>query len=587
MDRNEARDGRLDPPPVAARIDDRLDGAGSLADHLVEAASPFADREAFRFLGAALTYRDLLGLADRFAAHLVAAGIRPGDRVALMMPNCPQYPVAMLGVLRAGAVVVNVSPLFTPRELGHVLADSGAVGIVLLDLCARTLAEARGGTAIRNVVTTGLGDLLTSRLLGLVTTVVARRRRRARPPRVLLPDAIPFARALRTAGPLRPVPTGPDDIAFLQYTGGTTGTPKGAILTNRNVVANTIQAATFLGAAIADTPRLNLALLPLTHVFALTANALVLFTLGGCSILIADPRDGAAIARAVGRRRLNLLCGTSTLFARLLADDAFRALDFSDLRLAVSGGMTLSPSVARDWQALTGRAIVEGYGLTEASPVLAINPPDAPRAGTAGLPVPSTEIRIVRPDGTDAPAGEPGEVVARGPQVMRGYWRNEEATAAVLGDGWLRTGDVGTLDADGFLRIVDRLKDVIIVGGFNVYPTEVEEVAATHEEVAECVALGIPDPVAGERVLLLVRPRTEAFDRDALRAHCRRSLAAYKIPSMVVTTTAMLPRNPLGKVLRRTVRDTIRAEPRDFVTRPGVGNDIEADPDTRQLQLQP
>ena len=564
------------PASVPLAVDAAIDAWPSLASMLVGSARAHADDVAFRLLGATLRYREVLAHADALAASLAAAGIGRGDRVALMLPNLFQHPVTVLAVLRIGAVVVNVNPLSTPRELGHQLRDSGAVGIVLLDLCARTLAAAREGTAIRHVVTTGIGDLVSPRFRGAVVTAVARRRRGAPPPRAVLPDAVPFRLALARGRRLPPVAveTGPDELAFLQYTGGTTGLAKGAMLTNRNLVANVVQATAWIRDSVPGAATVNLTLLPLYHVFSLTANLLAIFALGASSVLIPDPRDVDAIVAALPPGGVDAICGTGTLFARLLESPAFRRLDFGRLRLVISGGMALSAEIAADWRAVTGRSIIEGYGLTEASPILTINPVDRPRAGSAGLPVSSTRLRIDVDDAAE-PASDGrerrGEVLAQGPQVMRGYWRNDAATRAAFDEaGWLRTGDVGVIDADGFLHIVERIKDLVIVGGFNVYPAEVEAVASAFPGVVECAAFGTPDRRAGERVTLVVRVADDApmVDPALLAAHCRRALAAYKVPAVIEVTRTPLPRTPVGKVLKRELRDTARPDATLFVTRP-------------------
>lgn len=556
------------PAGVPATVEHRIESRNSLADLLTETAETHGDATAFSCLGRGLTFRETLTLARDFAGFLQSIGVARGDRVALMMPNCLQYPVAMFGVLLAGAVVVNVNPLYTPRELAHQLRDSGATVIVALDAAARTVAAAREGTALRQVVTTGIGDLL-SFPRGAIASLVLRRRLKVPPARRLLRDALPFRRAIargRRHGFER-VALGPQDFAFLQYTGGTTGVAKGATLTHRNIVANIEQCNAWLGAALTAGGRVSLCLLPMYHVFSLTANVLLMWALGGESILVPNPRDVPGTLRMIGRRHFDALCGTNTLFANLLDSAEFRARDFSKLTVVISGGMAMQSALAERWRQATGVPITEGYGLTESSPVLCVNPIDPGRpermafSGTVGLPVPSTEIRMRRADGSWAEVGEEGEICARGPQVMLGYWKRPEDTAKTIDpEGWLATGDVGVMDERGFVRIVDRLKDMIIVSGFNVYPTEIEDVVAKLDGVRECAAVGVKHEIAGERVKIVIVPRDESLTREAVIAHCRKHLTGYKVPHVVEFRAEPLPKTNVGKILRRELQNAPAAE---------------------------
>lgn len=549
------------PQGVPASVDDRIDRWTSLEALLGDAAEKHAGLPAFTCLKQGLTYAATMERARHFAGFLQSLGIERGDRVALMMPNCLQYAVAMFGTLIAGAVVVNVNPLYTPRELQHQLRDSGATIIVALDAAAKTVAAAREGTALRQIVTTGIGDLMPFPK-GSIVSLVLRRRLKAPPARRLIPDTLAFRAALargRSHGFDR-VAIGQQDLAFLQYTGGTTGVAKGAALTHRNIIANIEQCRAWLEPVMSG-GKVSLTLLPMYHVFSLTANVLLLWSLGGESILVPNPRDVAGTLKMLGTREFDVMCGTNTLFVNLLDSEEFTRRDFSRLSLVVSGGMAMQSALAERWVRAIGVPVTEGYGLTETSPVLTVNPVDAanPRGGTfngtVGLPVPSTEIRLRRTDGSWAGIGEEGEICARGPQVMQGYWQRPEDTAKTIDkEGWLATGDVGIMDERGFLRIVDRLKDLIIVSGFNVYPTEIEDVVAELPGVRECVALGVAHETAGERVKLVIVRRDAQLTREQVIAHCRARLTGYKIPAVVEFRTEPLPRSNVGKVLRRELQ---------------------------------
>ncbi len=537
------------PPGTPDEVD--VDSVRSLVQIFDESCRRFSDRPAYHNLGVTLTFGELERLSRDFAAHLLARGLAPGDRVALMMPNVLQYPVAMFGALRAGLTVVNTNPLYTPRELRHQLTDSGARAIVVLENFAHVFEQVRGDTQVSHVITAALGDL--APFPRRVAVNFAVRRLKHLVPRFHLPDALPFRQALIRGARLQfhPPTVKPEDSAFLQYTGGTTGVAKGAILTHRNMVANLLQIGAFWGRLIEPGREIMITPLPLYHVFCLTANCLLFLRHGGLNVLITNPRDIPAFITELGKWRFTMITGVNTLYNALLGHPRFAQLDFSNLKLGVAGGMALHPSVAERWRRITGKALAEGYGLTEASPVVACNPFDAPRVGTIGVPLPSTEISI-RDGDVEVPAGQPGELCIRGPQVMRGYWnRPEDTRQTCTADGWLRTGDIALQQPDGFLKIVDRKKDLIIVSGFKVFPNEIEAVVAEHPAVLECGCIGVPDARSGQAVKIFVVVREGfAVSPEELYEHCRQRLTAYKVPKHI-EFRASLPKTNIGKILRR------------------------------------
>ncbi|TGX54314.1 long-chain fatty acid--CoA ligase [Sphingomonas gei] len=549
-------------PGVPATIDAELDAAGTMADLFERDALRYADRVGFVSLGSGRTYCEMLGDAKAFAAWLQSVGVQKGDRVGLMMPNCLQYPAALFGTLFAGAVVVNVNPLYTAPELAHQLRDSGAVVLVVMDMFAETFASIREQTAVREVVVTSMGDMLGT-LRGPAIGLMLRfagQKPAPWPKRGMhrWKQVMRGARGMKYRKP----EIAQGDLAFLQYTGGTSGVAKGAMLTHRNVVANVLQGRAWVLTQIHDDEvPTNVTLLPLYHIFSLTANLLMFMGVGGRNILIANPRDTKRVSWILKKERFTGMAGVNTLFASLLDDPDFRSRDFSTLRLTIAGGMATHADVAGRWEALTGKPLVEGYGLTECAPVVCIRPVDfaAPGVmgytGTVGLPVPSTEVRMRRADGSWAALDEPGELCVRGPQVMQGYWRHpEESAGALSDDGWFATGDVGLMGEDGEVRLIDRIKDMILVSGFNVYPAEVEAVIATHPDVAEVAVIGVPDPVKGERIKAVVHPRGAGLSGEAVRAHCRAQLTGYKVPSIVELRDTPLPKSNVGKILRRELR---------------------------------
>lgn len=548
---------------VPASIDHELMRWSSVGELFAADARKYADRVGFVSMGSGVTYGRALSEARAFAAWLQAKGVQPGDRVALMMPNCLQYPVALFGVLFAGAVVVNVNPLYTPRELQHQLKDSGAVAIVVMEMFAATLEQAIEDTDVRHVVVTAMGDMM-GLVKGSAITALLRHVEKL-VPKWRIPQAQRWPAMMRRARrlSLKPVETKAEDLAFLQYTGGTSGVAKGAMLTHRNIMANVLQGRAWIMAQIPQDQVVgNVTMLPLYHIFSLTANLLMFVGVGGRNILIANPRDAKRVEWVLRKERFAAFTGLNTLFAGLLKNDAFRNRDFSDLRLTVAGGMATQATVAEAWQTVTGAPLVEGYGLTETSPVVCIGYVDIERPetmgfdGTVGLPVPSTEVRMRRDDGSWCGIDEPGELCVRGPQVMRGYWNRPEETARVLSpDGWLATGDVGVMQADGRVRLVDRIKDMILVSGFNVYPNEIEDVVTAHPLVDEVAAVGVPDPIQGERIKVVIVPRSPELTEAMIVAHCRERLTAYKVPRIIVFRDEPLPKTNVGKVLRRELRD--------------------------------
>ncbi|MBK7659445.1 MAG: AMP-binding protein [Betaproteobacteria bacterium] len=529
---------------IPASVD--VDGHPSVVHLLESAMRQYAGRPAFRSFGHSLTYAEVDKLSADFAAWLQhRLGVKQGDRVAVMMPNLLAFPIACLGILRAGAVQVNVNPLYTPRELEHQLNDAGAEVIVIFDGSTPTLAEIVARTPIRHVVTTGLGDgsgkvlpgpAADARLAGTVKLV----------------DALAEGAGLER----QPVTISGADPAFLQYTGGTTGLSKGACLSHRNLVANTMQFRAVVGTALGDGDDVIVTALPLYHIFALMVSMIAYASAGAESWLVANPRDMDAFVGVLKQARPTAFAGVNTLYAGLAAHPRAKEIDFSRLRFAVGGGSSILPSTAARWKAITGKDICEGYGLSETSPVLTLNPPSLGEfTATTGLPVPGTDIVLLGDDGRDVPPGEAGEVCAKGPQVMAGYWNQPQANeAAFTKDGYFRTGDIGRFDERGFLKLVDRKKDMVLVSGFNVFPNEIEAVASAFPGVAECACIGVPDERTGEAVkLFVVKAAGAALTEDTVKAHCQRELAAYKVPRSVRFLDA-LPKSTVGKILRRELR---------------------------------
>jgi long-chain acyl-CoA synthetase len=542
------------PPGIPAEID--ADAYTSVVDLFEQSVARFAARPAYVCMGEAISYAEL----DRWSRELAAyfrnvLGLPPGARVALMLPNVLQYPVALFAVLRAGCTVVNCNPLYTARELEYQLADSGASAIVVLENFASVVEHALPGTRVRHVVVTGLGDMLGLFKGTLVNAVVRHVKRLVPPWRIKGAETWSLALARGRRAGFTPVAVAPADLAFLQYTGGTTGVAKGAMLTHRNIVANLQQAHAWIASRMEEGAETIITALPLYHVFSLTANCLTFLKLGATNVLIVNPRDIRGFVKELARYRFTAITGVNTLFAALLRHPAFARIDFSALKISLGGGMAVQRKVAEQWQAVTRVTLIEAYGLTETSPAVTINPIDLPAFnGSIGLPLPSTEVAIRDEAGRDLPTGESGELCVRGPQVMAGYWNRPEETAQVMmADGFMRTGDIATMDGAGFVRLVDRKKDMILVSGFNVYPNEVEAVAAMHPGVQEVAAVGVPHEKSGETVKLFVVRRDAALTADELIAHCRQSLSAYKVPHQVEFRDE-LPKTNVGKILRRALR---------------------------------
>lgn len=542
------------PADVPAEINP--DKYQSLIDMFEQAVARYADKPAFINMGKTMSFRKLEERSRAFAAYLQQGlGLKKGDRVALMMPNLLQYPVALFGVLRAGMVVVNVNPLYTPRELEHQLVDSGTSAIVIVSNFAHTLEKVVSKTPVKHVILTRLGDQLSTAKGTLVNLVVKYIKRMV--PKYHLPNAISFRQALQSGERLQYLK--PElvnsDLAFLQYTGGTTGVAKGAMLSHRNMLANLEQVNAAYGPLLEEGKELVVTPLPLYHIFALTMNCLFFIELGGCSLLITNPRDIPGFVKELGKYRFTAMTGVNTLFNALLNNKAFQQLDFSALHLSAGGGMQVQHVVAERWEKLTGRFLLEGYGLTECAPLVSANPHNMTyHSGSIGLPVPSTEVKLIDDSGQEVPPGEVGELCVKGPQVMMGYWKQPAATAEVLNEGWLRTGDIVAIDNEGFMRIVDRKKDMILVSGFNVYPNEIEEVVMQHEGVLEVAAVGVSAGVTGEAVKIFVVKKSPELNEQELIRFCRRHLTAYKVPKLIEFRTE-LPKSNVGKILRRELRD--------------------------------
>ncbi len=529
----------------------------SLGELFDKSVAQFRERVAYINMGAEVTYGELDKLTRDFAAYLQSVLSLPqGARVAVMMPNVLQYPICIFGALRAGYVVVNVNPLYTPRELEHQLKDSGAEVIVILENFAVTLEQVLARTPVKHVVVARLGDMLGFPKGAVVNFVVKYVRKMV--PAWNLPRAINFRSALAkgAAAELKAVAVTQEDLAFLQYTGGTTGVSKGAMLLHRNILANLAQAHAWIKPALGNEQHLVVTALPLYHIFALTANCFTFFKIGASNLLITNPRDIPAFAAELGKYPFTVITGVNTLFNALLSNDAFCALDFGRLKVTLGGGMAVHRAVAEKWKQVTGKPLIEAYGLTETSPAATINPLDIPEYnGSIGLPISSTEVVIRNDAGADLPLGERGELCVRGPQVMKGYYNRPEETAKVISaDGFLMTGDVAVMDEKGFVRIVDRKKDMILVSGFNVYPNEVEDVVAQHSGVLEVAAIGVPHEKSGETVKIFVVKRDPALTAESLIAHCREHLTGYKVPGQVEFRTE-LPKTNVGKILRRELRD--------------------------------
>jgi long-chain acyl-CoA synthetase len=548
------------PQGVPAEID--LHEFESVKDILERSCRRFSNLPAYSNLGVTLTYAELDQLSRQFAAFLQSLpGQKKGERVAIMMPNLLQYPIALFGALRAGMVVVNVNPLYTARELEYQLKDSGARSVVVVENFAHTLQQVVDNTDVEHVVTTQIGDMCPVPQRWIVNFVVKNLKNMV--PSWRIDGAIEFTAALRrgAAAKLQDVPVTHDDVAFLQYTGGTTGVPKGAQLTHGNVVANLQQASSWIANELKEGGETIIAALPLYHIFCLTANILTFMKYGGHNVLITNPRDLPAFVKELQKWKFTAITGVNTLFNALMNTPGFDQLDFSALKLALGGGAAIQRAVAERWKQLTGKPLIEAYGLTETSPAACINPLSLQEFnGSIGLPIPSTDVSIRDDDGKELAQGTVGELCIRGPQVMKGYWNKPEETAKTLTpDGWLKTGDMGYMDEKGFVYVTDRKKDMILVSGFNVYPNEIEGVLAMHPGVLESAAVGVHDDKSGEAVKVVVVKKDPNLTADQIIAFCREHLAGYKVPKFVEFRSE-LKKSPIGKVLRRELRDPAPAE---------------------------
>ena len=536
-------------------IDINPDRYSSIVDIFEQSIEKYSSNVSYINMGKSITFAELDELSRDFAAYLQHSGLKKGDAVAIMMPNLIQYPVALFGILRAGMTVVNVNPLYTPRELQHQLTDSKAKAIVIVENFACTLSAVIKNTALETVLITSTGDML-SPLKKVITNFVLRHVKKMIPA-YDLPHAVSFLKALKQGHRQiyqRPEVTG-EDLAFLQYTGGTTGLSKGAMLTHRNIVANLEQTSNILESEVEPGKDLVVTALPLYHIFALQGNCLTFVKFGCPNLLITNPRDMPGFVAELAKYPFTVITGVNTLFNGLLNTPGFADLDFSRMKFALGGGAAVQRPVAERWQKVTGLVLLEGYGLTECCPTVTINPPQLKAyKGSIGMPVPSTDIKLVDEDGNEVPMGEAGEMLVKGPQVMKGYLNRPEATDEMIVDGWLATGDIATCDTDGYFYIVDRKKDMILVSGFNVFPNEIEEVAAMHDDVIEAAAIGVPHEVSGEIVKLVIVSKNQELTEKDVIAHCRKHLTGYKIPKKVEFTNE-LPKSNVGKILRRELRD--------------------------------
>jgi long-chain acyl-CoA synthetase len=545
------------PAGVPAEVD--VAGYPSLVALLQESFTTYRERSAYRYMGQSFSYGQVDSLSQAFAAWLQGQGLERGDRVAIMLPNVPQYPVAVAAILRAGYVVVNVNPLYTPRELEHQLKDSGAKALIILENFAHTLQQVRASVPVKTVVLASMGELLGFPKSTIVDFVVRRVKKLV--PAYTLPGAVRFKDALAQGRSmtLKPATVGPDDIAVLQYTGGTTGVSKGAVLLHRHLVANVLQCDAWYQPALKKLPAgeqlVQICALPLYHIFGFNSNMMLGMRVGACNVLIPNPRDLPGLLKELSGLKFHTFPAVNTLFNALANHPDFHLVDWSHLLISVGGGMAVQQATAKLWHEKTGCGICEGYGLSETSPTVTCNPTDSSAfTGTIGLPVPNTEMRLLDDDGREVPPGTPGEIAVRGPQVMAGYWQRPDETAKVMtADGFFRTGDIGTVDERGYFRIVDRKKDMILVSGFNVYPNEIEDVLTQMPGVLECASVGVPDAKTGEAVKVVIVRKNPALTELDVRAYCEQNLTGYKRPKVIEFRTE-LPKTPVGKVLRRELR---------------------------------
>jgi long-chain acyl-CoA synthetase len=532
------------------------DEYNSLIDLLDESFKKYGDSPAYENMGKSISFAETKKLSSNFAAYLQQElGLEKGDRIAIQSPNILQYPIALFGAMMAGLTIVNTNPLYTPPELKHQVNDSGAKVILVLANFAYNLEKILPETSIEHVIVTEIGDLIGG-FKGALTNFVVKNVKKM-VPAYSIPNAIKFKDAINKGAKLtlNKMEMSSDDIAFLQYTGGTTGVSKGAMLTHRNVIANMIQVNTWIGISLEDNKETVITALPLYHIFALTINCLIMFRMGAKNVLITNPRDMDGFVKELSKHKFSVITGVNTLYNGLLNHPKFSSLDFSNLKSSVGGGMAVQKVVAEKWKDVTGVPIIEGYGLTETSPVLTTNPPDGnERLGTIGLPMPSTEIIILDDDNKEVAVGQPGEICGRGPQVMKGYWQRQEATDEVFFEDWFKTGDIGIMDEDGFTKIVDRKKEMVLVSGFNVYPNEVENCLASHPKVLEVGVIGVPDAKSNEAVKVFIVKKDASLTEDEIRAYSKENLTPYKCPKYIEFIDE-LPKSNVGKILRRILRE--------------------------------
>ncbi|MDQ3015585.1 MAG: AMP-binding protein [Bacteroidota bacterium] len=544
------------PKGLPANID--LDKYPNLNAFISEAMEKFKSKPAFYCMGKTMTYGEMDRWSKQLAAYFHSRGLKPGDRVAVMMPNCLQYPVALFACIRAGLIVVNTNPLYTPREMLYQFKDSGVKGIIIVENFASNLQEIIAETEINTIILTSIGEMLGG-IKGPIVDFVIRSIKRM-VPKFELSNTISFKAAVLEGKrfTIAPFDDGADRVIAHQYTGGTTGVAKGAMLTNRNILANMLQIKSCLDTSFKEGDgAITLCPLPMYHIFAFIVNCLAMMSYGSMNVMVVNARDLKSVIKEFKKHKITLMTGVNSLFNALLNEKTFRELDFSNLRVSVGGAMPVQKSVNDRWFELTGRNLVEGYGMTEASPVVSVNPIDGSgRIGTIGMPVPSTEVRIVDDEGVIQPVGSQGEIQVKGPQVMLGYYNKPEETANTIREGWLCTGDIGVMDDDGYFRIVDRKKDMILVSGFKVFPNEVEDVVASHPKVKESAAIGIPSEKSGESVKLFVVKKDKSLTKDEIMQHCRDNLTGYKLPKEIEFRDD-LPKSNVGKILRRELRDKI------------------------------
>lgn len=543
--------------PKGVPTEINTDDYSSIAELFHTSVKKYADKAAYTNLGKTLTYADLDRLTRHFSAYLTSElGLKKGDRVAIMMPNILQYPVVLFAALRVGLIVVNINPLYTERELEHQLSDAGCRAIIILENFAHTLEKVVSKTPIETIITTRIGDVLDFPKSVIINLVVKYIKKMV--PDYYMPDAISFKQVVAQGAKLPPQDEQlqHDDIAFLQYTGGTTGIAKGAVLTHKNMISNLLQAHAWAAADLKEGEEVMITALPLYHIFSLTANALFALELGAKSVLITNPRDYNGFVKELSKEKFTYITGVNTLFNKLVNTPRFKTLDFSHLKMTLAGGMAVQKAVAEKWKTATGVPLIEAYGLTETSPAVCVNPLSIKEySGMIGQPLPSTEVSIRDKEGNEVELGERGELWVRGPQVMRGYWNRPDETAKVLDrDGWLRTGDVAIMDETGSCKLVDRIKDMIIVSGFNVYPNEIEDIVACLDKVLEVGVIGIPAEATGEAVKIFVVKQDDSLTEEEIIAYCKDNLTAYKRPKEIVFIDE-LPKTNIGKVLRRELRD--------------------------------